>query len=61
MLLLFVALVGCAKKEPEVPLAVWESDGDAAVHIRCTLYSKRSAIEYAQIHLDVVTLVRGML
>jgi len=54
-----VALVGCAKKEVEVPIAIWESPPEAARHVKLTLYPKKSSIEYAHTPIDVVTVVRG--
>jgi len=59
VLAVVVALVGCAEKEVEVPIAIWESPPEAARHVKLTLYPKKSSIEYGHTPIDVVTGVRG--
>ncbi|MCR6657737.1 MAG: hypothetical protein NVV63_18455 [Opitutus sp.] len=53
-------LAGCAKPEVQAPvIAIWESAPDAPRHVRLELYQKKSVIDYADIHIEVVTKIRG--
>jgi hypothetical protein len=60
ILALIVLLAGCAKPEVQAPvIAIWESAPDAPRHVRLELYQKKSVIDYADIHIEVVTKIRG--
>ncbi|MCR6657743.1 MAG: hypothetical protein NVV63_18485 [Opitutus sp.] len=60
ILVSLVLLAGCAKLEVRSPvIAIWESAPDAPRHVRLELYPKRSVIDYGDIHIEVVTKIRG--
>ena len=58
VLVAIVALAGWAKHEAETPIAIWESPTNVARHVKFTLYSTRSSIEYGNIPINVVSLIR---
>ncbi len=52
-------LVACAKKEPEIPIASWESPPESSRHVSLVLFPKRSEIRFGDIEVEVATVVRG--
>jgi hypothetical protein len=60
-----IALVGllflaaCAKKDPDIPVARWESAEESPRHVSLVLYAKRSEIRFDHIEIEAATVVRG--